>query len=86
MKNLTVLILLVMLVFVLLLVVHPHLSCNHNKAQEVGVKQPSYEQLWQLTKVQKPPQATPLNVAKTIEFRDASLATGVDAAPKLAHG
>ncbi|MES0336397.1 MAG: hypothetical protein SFH39_08590 [Candidatus Magnetobacterium sp. LHC-1] len=78
MKKLAALMMLAMQVFVL--------SCNHTETQEAGARQNSYGQLWQMTSAQKPPQAIPLHVAKTVEFKDASKATGVDAAPKLAHG
>ncbi|MBF0338282.1 MAG: hypothetical protein HQL05_10670 [Nitrospirae bacterium] len=78
MKKLATLMMLAMQVFVL--------SCNHTKTPEAGARQDSYGQLWQMTGVQKPPQAIPLHVAKSVEFKDASLATGADEAPKLAHG
>ncbi len=78
MKRFAVLILLVMQVLVL--------SCNQTRTREASARQDSSGQLWQMTKVSNPPQAMPLNVAKTVEFKDASHATGIDEAPKLAHG
>ncbi|KJU86315.1 secreted protein [Candidatus Magnetobacterium bavaricum] len=78
MKKFTVLILLVMQALVF--------SCDKAKTQQADARQDSYGQLRQMTEAPKPPQVIPLKVAKTVEFKDASHATGVDETPKLAHG